>query len=112
MLSKTDSASEQTKDTPMANTTKNINKDTLSAVGAAAAVVVAAAPAAHTDCGSIHTTSAENIEKYLALNRKSSVIVGGGSAEASLRGARGRHKRGTNIKVVNKLGNLNREKGK
>lgn len=45
------------------------------------------------------------------FNRLRSRVVGGGLADASL-GARGRHKRGTNIKVMNKLGNLNREEKK
>ena len=43
------------------------------------------------------------------LMRLKSRVVGGGLADAFLQ-ARGRLNRGVNIKVVNKLGNLNREK--
>tara|TARA_R110002073_G_scaffold277162_1_gene441098 strand:- start:328 stop:525 length:198 start_codon:yes stop_codon:yes gene_type:complete len=63
MLSKTDSANEQTKETPIASKTKNINKETLSAVGAAGSLDVDTAPAAHTACGSRRITNADSAEK-------------------------------------------------
>ncbi|MGP9557798.1 hypothetical protein [Psychrobacter sp. AOP7-A1-24] len=63
MLSKTDSANEQAKETPIASKTKKINKEMLSAVGAAAAVDVDTAPAAHTVCGSMKIANTESAEK-------------------------------------------------
>ncbi|MFP3354895.1 hypothetical protein R0K04_26440, partial [Pseudoalteromonas sp. SIMBA_153] len=63
MLSKTDSANEQTKEIPIASKTKNINRETLSAVGAAASLDVDTAPAAHTTCGSINIANADSAEK-------------------------------------------------
>ncbi|GAB2647386.1 hypothetical protein GCM10027424_23650 [Psychrobacter pacificensis] len=63
MLSKTDSANEQAKETPIARTTKNINSPTFRAVGAAATAVGDAAPAAHTECGNISANAQSTAKK-------------------------------------------------
>ena len=65
--------------------------------------------AAQTVCGSSSVIQTDNANNDLILKRVSPSIVGGGLAEASLRQARERCKRGTDIKEVNKLGNLNKE---
>ena len=103
MLSKTDSAREQINEMPIAISTNNMSSSTLAAVGSAKP------SAAHTACGNIKVVSTVSRDNDLKPKPKRGLwrIVGGGSAETSLRQARGRHKRGINIKVVDKLGNLN-----
>ena len=101
MLSNAASANEQINEMPIATSTNKMSSSTLLALGSAIA------SAAQTVCGS--NVIAVNNRKDLILNRVSLRIVGGGSADASLRQARGRYKRGTDIKEVNKLGNLNKE---
>ncbi|GAA0803139.1 hypothetical protein GCM10009110_14750 [Psychrobacter piscatorii] len=63
MLSNAASDKEHTNEIPIATATKNINNATLSAVGAATAVGVATAPAAHTACGSIRIANADSADK-------------------------------------------------
>ena len=101
ILSNAASANEQINEMPIATSTNKMSSSTLLALGSAIA------SAAQTVCGS--SVIAVNNRKDLILNRVSLRIVGGGSADASLRQARRRYKRGTDIKEVNKLGNLNKE---
>ena len=86
----------------MATTTNSMSSNTLLALGSANP------SAAQTECGNIKVINSDNVENDLKLNQVLSRIVGGGLAEASLRQARGRYKRGTDIKEVDKLDNLNK----
>ena len=104
ILSNAASANEQTKEMPIATTTNKMSSSMLLALGSANA------SAAQTVCGS--NVIPDKANNDLILKRVSPRIVGGGLAEASLRQARERCKRGTDTKEVNKLGNLNKkEKG-
>ena len=110
MLSNADSAREQIKEIPMATTTKSISSNTLIAVGSATASAANAGYGNRVDSKTINAKNIEADGRMETMPRLEwSRAVGGGLADASLQ-ARGRHKRGTNIKVVNKLGNLNRKK--